>query len=238
MTGRPRKSWLLPLAEVLQRYSEGESSETLRIECGLSNVHPILRAVREAGMEVRPAHGLSGPRRRDPSKRETRTCKRDGCENTFEIYKSQNKRYCTRTCQYDDPELRQLLSHVKTKHKLSNVHEATLTATCEVCGPIVQIRRRGKTGFRCWLGEKAWSWAKEYGITVEDVMAFLHLQSGCCAICQRQFTEPFRVDHDHNTGVVRGLLCNNCNLGLGLLGDTTDAIEKALNYLRKSTTGQ
>lgn len=231
MTGRPRKQWLLPLTEVLRRYGEGESSETLRVECGLSNVHPILRAVREAGMDVRPAHGPSGPRKRDLEKWETRTCKRDGCENTFEIYKSRNTRYCSRQCRYDDPYLRMLLSEVNTKHKLSNVDESSLTATCSVCGPDARVRTRGKRGFRCWIGEKAWGWAKEYGVTADFVLAVLEHQGGKCAVCTQRFTEPFRVDHDHETGVFRGLLCNKCNLGIGLLGDNVESLRAALTYL-------
>ena len=44
-------------------------------------------------------------------------------------------------------------------------------------------------------------------------------------------TLSFAVDHDHKTGKVRGLLCNQCNRGLGMLGDTKEAVERVLNYL-------
>ncbi len=43
----------------------------------------------------------------------------------------------------------------------------------------------------------------------------------------------FSVDHNHNTGKVRGLLCNNCNAGIGLFQDSIKILEKALLYLKK-----
>jgi hypothetical protein len=40
------------------------------------------------------------------------------------------------------------------------------------------------------------------------------------------------VDHDHNTGAVRGLLCHSCNTGLGHLGDSVETLARALDYLQ------
>ena len=45
-------------------------------------------------------------------------------------------------------------------------------------------------------------------------------------------TEWFAVDHDHETGAVRGLLCNHCNRGIGLLGDSITNLENAIKYLQ------
>ena len=76
-----------------------------------------------------------------------------------------------------------------------------------------------------------------YNITIEDYEAMLGKQGGVCAICGGTETkssqqENFSVDHCHTTGVIRGLLCNNCNRGLGLLGDTIESLTKALEYLK------
>lgn len=44
----------------------------------------------------------------------------------------------------------------------------------------------------------------------------------------------FNLDHDHATGAFRGWLCGNCNRAIGLLGDTVESVERALNYLRRA----
>lgn len=58
---------------------------------------------------------------------------------------------------------------------------------------------------------------RQYGLSPETFEALMAEHEGRCAICARDFTEKLRpcVDHDHATGVVRGLLCRHCNLGLG-----------------------
>lgn len=79
----------------------------------------------------------------------------------------------------------------------------------------------------------------KYGIGVKDYDQMLEKQGGCCAICgskQTRGTHSFSVDHCHITGMVRGLLCNNCNRGLGLLGDTIEGLMKAVKYLSTTST--
>lgn len=51
-----------------------------------------------------------------------------------------------------------------------------------------------------------------------------------CEICGKR--GPLVFDHCHSTGEFRGWLCNGCNLSIGRLGDTVEAIERALNYLK------
>ena len=57
-----------------------------------------------------------------------------------------------------------------------------------------------------------------------------------CENCSRKLEPGFRThaDHDHVTGKFRGWLCNKCNLGLGCLGDSIEAIERTLGYLRRA----
>ena len=73
-----------------------------------------------------------------------------------------------------------------------------------------------------------------YGITRADWDAMLASQGGLCAICKT--SEPgkkgFHVDHSHDTGKVRGLLCHGCNLGIGHLRDDPAIVAAALLYLQ------
>ena len=75
---------------------------------------------------------------------------------------------------------------------------------------------------------------KKYGLTIEDFENMLESQGGLCAICGKDNNgKTFHVDHNHDTGKVRQLLCNACNIGLRSLQDDIEIVEKALNYLRK-----
>jgi len=75
---------------------------------------------------------------------------------------------------------------------------------------------------------------KNYGMTLEDYNKMWTEQSGKCAICNKHEQElgnVLFVDHCHNTGKVRGLLCRNCNTGIGLLQEDLNIILSAAKYL-------
>lgn len=74
-----------------------------------------------------------------------------------------------------------------------------------------------------------------YGLTQEGYDQLLAEQHGVCAICgdpPSGRNRSLSVDHDHSTGVIRGLLCQRHNLALGLLGDSVEGIKRALEYLK------
>ena len=78
---------------------------------------------------------------------------------------------------------------------------------------------------------------RKYGITQQHYDDMLKKQNGGCAICGKT-EEPdgrrLAIDHCHTTGKVRGILCNNCNNGLGSFGDNIEGITKAIQYLKHS----
>lgn len=80
---------------------------------------------------------------------------------------------------------------------------------------------------------------KRYGLTEEQREALLAAQDGLCGICGKptnfggQGFKTAHVDHCHSTGRVRGVLCGVCNTALGKLGDTVEAIERVLSYLKR-----
>ena len=73
-----------------------------------------------------------------------------------------------------------------------------------------------------------------YGITTDKYNKMFSDQNGCCAICETHICSTGRslaVDHDHETGKVRGLLCSNCNTALGKFKDNKLILQKAIDYL-------
>ena len=74
---------------------------------------------------------------------------------------------------------------------------------------------------------------RTFDITVDDYNAMLAVQDGGCAICGRRPTEKraLHVDHDHETGAVRGLLCFRCNGGMGQFAEDPERLARAIDYL-------
>lgn len=75
-----------------------------------------------------------------------------------------------------------------------------------------------------------------YGITTDEYNDMFRKQLGRCAICgahQSECKRALSVDHDHETGKVRGLLCQKCNTAIGLLGDNAELTRRATLYLEK-----
>ena len=62
---------------------------------------------------------------------------------------------------------------------------------------------------------------------------YAHLRGSVCDCCNKPHTKSLVVDHDHNTLEFRGWLCEDCNLGIGNLGDDLDGLFKALSYLKR-----
>lgn len=85
-----------------------------------------------------------------------------------------------------------------------------------------------------YLEQRKWVRLKSaYGLSKEEYLELLDRQKGGCAICKtKPGSKLLAVDHCHRSGKVRGLLCSNCNTGLGLLGDSKRLLAKALSYLR------
>lgn len=77
---------------------------------------------------------------------------------------------------------------------------------------------------------------KKKGMTVEEFNQLFSDQGGCCAICglhQTSFKKRLHVDHCHQTGKVRQLLCANCNHVLGKSKDSIEILRKAIEYLSR-----
>ena len=73
-----------------------------------------------------------------------------------------------------------------------------------------------------------------YNLTAEAWFALKAKQGDCCGICGEEFVRRPVVDHCHDTGEVRGLLCSQCNRSLGALGDNLVGINRAVRYLTRA----
>ena len=94
----------------------------------------------------------------------------------------------------------------------------------------------GKSNTRYYRHSKKLEWL--FGIGLPEFEEILKSQNHCCAICgkpQSSQKRRFSVDHSHETGKIRAILCDNCNHGLGNFKDNIKNLENAINYLKEHT---
>jgi hypothetical protein len=93
----------------------------------------------------------------------------------------------------------------------------------------------GGTASECIACNKAQRRLRDHGVSEEEFVKKLDEQGGVCAICQclegPSRGRRFVLDHCHETGAFRGVLCRQCNSALGALGDTRTAIQRVVDYL-------
>lgn len=95
-----------------------------------------------------------------------------------------------------------------------------------------KMREYGKKNNHKALGRAR---KKRYGITPEIFDAMFNAQNKCCAICGCSSTRAkngWHLDHSHQTGKVRAILCNNCNCGLGYAKDSIETLQNMVEYLK------
>ncbi|MGZ4659718.1 MAG: endonuclease VII domain-containing protein [Arthrobacter sp.] len=137
-----------------------------------------------------------------------------------------------------------------------NVKPEHSTGFHPLCKDCRNARRRATydpTGTQAWReaqieADPDWSFNQarrhtyaRHGISEEDYTSMLAEQGGVCYICQREETtvhsggrvKLLAVDHDHQTGAVRGLLCQKCNHALGLFDDDPERLRRAADYIEK-----
>lgn len=145
-------------------------------------------------------------------------------------------------------------SNDKPKHTLSELNKEEQTATCAICGPVSVYYRKSRDQYICVLKKKLrppspYNYSYKFkaevpGLSKEDVSVerqrlFLE-QGGKCAICLREGSITYGdksdkkklcLDHCHETGKLRGLLCIRCNTTVGHLSDDPEAFKRGARYL-------
>lgn len=119
---------------------------------------------------------------------------------------------------------------------------------CYICGKIKLVEKFNKIDIvkkkfppckMCVRERHLW---KSYGIDLKDYNRILKGQGGKCALCRSKkaggmgkMDNTFQVDHDHETGIIRGLLCYNCNRMLGRLNYFGISLGRLRQYLNRDT---
>ena len=115
---------------------------------------------------------------------------------------------------------------------------------CKECGNAERRKYTKTDTFRQrYRSERHKQWCRDfdrkrrYGLTPAAFQALLDSQDGRCGVCRTDTPggrwDAFHVDHDHETGKVRGLLCDACNRALGLAGDSLEGVLRFVEYLRR-----
>ena len=96
-----------------------------------------------------------------------------------------------------------------------------------------------RRSLECKSCQRSGSMKRRYGITLEQFDELVRCQNGGCRICgSRPPGVTLVVDHCHQTGAIRGILCGYCNTGLGFFKDNPDLCKAAENYLRETSCGE
>lgn len=103
---------------------------------------------------------------------------------------------------------------------------------CRVCMSAYQKQYYKNNKERAKLSSEKSRVLSRYGITHEQKNA-LFKSVKACEICYKTFHKTPNIDHDHVTGLVRGLLCRSCNIALGLFEDNTTNLLNAVKYLER-----
>lgn len=121
-----------------------------------------------------------------------------------------------------------------------DVDGRTLTCGVHGAGAPLRVRQREVSVYytcrKCegkGRGDRKRQWRRsKYGLSDTEFAIMVMAQAGRCLICQEECPDLV-VDHDHESGAVRGLLCHRCNVALGWMNDNPTNLERAARYLRR-----
>jgi hypothetical protein len=141
--------------------------------------------------------------------------------------------------QRDDPELRQR----NERESVETGRVEPTTSTCCICNETkddsdfyVKDRSTGRRDTTCKRCRIIQQRERTLGVTDDDYWKMYRAQKGRCGICLRRLYsrryKAFCVDHDHDTGEIRGLLCHNCNRALGMFRDDVEALQRAQAWVK------
>lgn len=111
-----------------------------------------------------------------------------------------------------------------------------ISSWCKLCKKTWRANHRKKFPEKAKRRDFENDLQKHYGISIEQYMDMHKAQKGRCACCGKHrssFKRRLHVDHDHKTGRIRGLLCTQCNPGIGYFQHSVERLKQAIQYLGK-----
>lgn len=153
---------------------------------------------------------------------ETRRCEQCGAE--YEIAR-RRQRFCSETCGIENR---------KDRVKAGRLKDKSTRPPCVRCGKPIAAERSRKAVYCSWNCRSLARRHVAYGLTPDELVELLAAQPSC-GICGFDDwgagPKGPQVDHSHTTGAVRGILCNNCNNGLGRFKDSRELLLKAADWV-------
>lgn len=107
---------------------------------------------------------------------------------------------------------------------------------CPKCGRVLPENMFAPNTKHCKICRRDYDWQYRYGLSPEQYYELYKAQDGKCKICGKELPdgEYLHVDHNKETGEVRGLLCKDCNIGLGSFKDNPESLINAAKYIEDS----
>lgn len=163
------------------------------------------------------------------------------CERKRGRENQQRNRVANKTVVIDWTEAKKcrVCLEIKTKgdFQLDRTTKDSLKGICKICcaeeqkffhiaNPVARRRVMKKANIKA-----------NFGVTLDDKEDLINFQGRCCAVCggntpSKNLKRGWALDHNHETGEIRGVLCYNCNVGLGMAKDSEDILLKMIAYLK------
>lgn len=160
-----------------------------------------------------------------------------------EFPKNKSKRYQLHSACRPCHRTLQKVNKLKTKERVWLQETDRVCITCKLVKPLDQFNRKlgrvNNKDRKCSTCAANYYRLHTFGLSASDYINLIAAHNNCCAICKQPEShkttagkiKPLAIDHCHITGMVRGLLCHACNLGIGQFKDSVELLESAIKYL-------
>lgn len=95
-----------------------------------------------------------------------------------------------------------------------------------------------KVQYKLRYGKRNWTRSKNnkrlYNLSPAITALIISSQKGRCPICAKELTGQYCIDHSHDSNVIRGIICRQCNVALGMFSDSILILQQAIKYLRSA----